>query len=78
MVIATDKGQVFLLHEYDCRRIASRLKDVVKVTVVGGHLDPRLDKDTLMDRGGELLQVLVLTAEGRLLLWQEASGQFNR
>ncbi|XP_063243097.1 inhibitor of Bruton tyrosine kinase [Bacillus rossius redtenbacheri] len=77
-VVVMKRGDIYVLHEYQCRKIASRQLDVEKVEVVGGHLDSRLDAGVLMDRGGQQLRVLVLTKAGKLQLWQESSLQLTR
>lgn len=78
-VVVTKKGDVYSLHEYQCRKIATRLLDVVKVVVVGGHLDSRVDTNrTLIERGGDQLRIAVLTKSGKLFLWQESSQQMLR
>nr|CAD7404847.1 unnamed protein product [Timema cristinae] len=77
-VVVVKKGDIYLLHEYQCRKIASRQLNVAQVGVIGGTLDSQLDASTLMDRGGEQLRVAVLTKTGKLLLWQESSLQLTR
>ncbi|CAG2065302.1 unnamed protein product, partial [Timema podura] len=77
-VVVVKKGDIYLLHEYQCRKIASRQLNVAQVCVIGGTLDSQLDASVLMDRGGEQLRVVVLTKTGKLLLWQESSLQLTR
>ncbi|XP_066994710.2 inhibitor of Bruton tyrosine kinase [Anabrus simplex] len=77
-VVAVKKGDIYVLHQYQCRKIASKQLDVVKVAVVGGHLDSKVDNSILMDQKGEQLKVAVLTSTGKLLLWQESTQQLTR
>lgn len=71
---------IFLLHEFMCRKIASRLVEVSQLAVVGGRLDSTmLDQDQQGNRGSreeeQKLQILVLDKRGHLFLWQENSTQ---
>ncbi|XP_069705770.1 inhibitor of Bruton tyrosine kinase [Periplaneta americana] len=71
---------IFLLHEFMCRKIASRLVEVVQLAVVGGHLDSTmLDRDQQRNTNNheeeQKLQVLVLDKRGHLFLWQENATQ---
>ncbi|XP_044735447.1 inhibitor of Bruton tyrosine kinase [Chrysoperla carnea] len=75
-VVAVKRGDIYVLHEYQCRKIASKQTDVVKVAVVGGHLNEKLDKNLLKER--DPLRVLVITIVGDILLWQESTMQLTR
>lgn len=55
-----------------------RQLNVVKVMVVGGHLNPKLSNDILVEKGGNELKVLVLLTTGNLYLWQESWPQLSR
>lgn len=76
-VVAIKKGDIYVLHQYQTRKIASRQLGVVKLAVVGGQLNSKLDPK-LTDRGGHELQVLALMNSGNLMYWQESLPQFYR
>ena len=69
---ATVSGEVFLLADYRCRRIGSRLLGVRGLRLSGGAPDAG---SLPAGRGGEQkpapLRLLVITATGRLLLWHQ-------
>ena len=69
---ATAAGDVFLLSEYRCRRVASRLLNLRGIRVHGGAPDLG---SLPAGRGGEQrpapLRLLVITATGRLLIWHQ-------
>ncbi|KAI8498457.1 hypothetical protein Bbelb_236590 [Branchiostoma belcheri] len=63
-VIATQKGDnydVFLLTDYQCRKIASKQLHLTKLAVFGGHLDSSLDRDTLQEQGETIWSCWLLT-----------------
>ena len=41
-MVLTDSGDIFILHEYQTRRMTSKQHDVAKIEVIGGHLDPKV------------------------------------
>ncbi|CAH0551472.1 unnamed protein product [Brassicogethes aeneus] len=75
--VCTEKGDIYVLHEYQCRKIASRQLNVIQVSIVGGKLDSSLDKDLKTNVKSEL-KVLALTNTGNLLLWQESDPYLCR
>lgn len=77
-VISTVKGDIYVLHEYQTRKIASKILNVAKIVVSGGHLNAKADNKILMDRGGEDLQIVVLTTIGKIFIWLESVPQLTR
>uniref|UniRef100_A0A1B6DWT5 BTB domain-containing protein n=1 Tax=Clastoptera arizonana TaxID=38151 RepID=A0A1B6DWT5_9HEMI len=77
-VIALKRGDIFVLHQYQTRKIASRLLNIVKVAVVGGDLNAQLENKEIFEKGGEELKILVLMKSGHLLFWQESYPQLTR
>lgn len=72
----TRKGDVYVLHEFQCRRIASRQLDIVELNCFGGKLYAGSNKD--LKEPPRELKVIALTSTGNLLLWQEADAQLCR
>ncbi|KAJ8928173.1 hypothetical protein NQ314_019235 [Rhamnusium bicolor] len=69
-VVCTERGDIYVLHEYLCRKIAS--------SIIGGKLDaPSLNRQ-VADKLIWELKVAVLTNTGNLLLWQESDPQLCR
>ncbi|XP_019772045.2 inhibitor of Bruton tyrosine kinase isoform X1 [Dendroctonus ponderosae] len=75
-VVYTVKGDVYILHEYQCRKIASRQLNLVEIAVVGGNLNHSLDPE-LSNKNREL-RVAALTSTGNLLLWQESDAALRK
>jgi hypothetical protein len=75
IVVLTKAGDLMALNEYQTRRVASRLLNVVKIEAIGGHLDPKaISKNLLLvERGGQDLKIFVLNNIGKISVWQEKS-----
>ncbi len=81
IVILNRNGDLKAIHEYQTRHVASRLTDVVKIEVIGGHLDPKaVDKASihLVERGGQDLKIFILNKIGRISVWTEKSPSMNQ
>lgn len=70
IVVLTGKGDLYVLHEYQCRKIASKLQEVTKLVVSGGNLDHNTDLDIIREKGGSELMVLLLIESGSVLIWR--------
>lgn len=79
-VLSTSHGDIYVLHQYQIRKVASKMFGVVKVACVGGHLDSRVGADGLMEHGGDDLKIAVLTGSGtgHVFLWTELSSHLSR
>nr|XP_045601893.1 inhibitor of Bruton tyrosine kinase-like isoform X1 [Procambarus clarkii] len=79
-VLSTSNGDVYVLHQYQIRKVASKMHGVVKVACVGGHLDSKVGADGLIEHGGDDLKIAVLTGRGtgHLYLWTEQSSHLSR
>lgn len=77
-VCATDRGDVFVLHEYQHRKIASRQRGIKKVSVVGGNLDSHCDAAGVKEGGGLELRVVILTESGKVFLWRQSDPFLRR
>ncbi|XP_051722046.1 inhibitor of Bruton tyrosine kinase [Ctenopharyngodon idella] len=69
-VCMTEKGDVYLLADYQCKKLASKQMNLKKVLVSGGSLDHRIDPQLLHDGGGEKLVILALDETGRVFCWR--------
>lgn len=78
IVCATKKGDIYVLHEYQCRKIASRQLEIKKMCVVGGQLDYRCDVAGIREGGGHELKVVMLTRSGKIYLWQCSNPVLTR
>lgn len=68
-VCATDKGDIFLLNQYMCRKIISRFTDLVHISVIGGELD-MISPQEVSKKFADELAVTLLNSRGRVFQWK--------
>ncbi|XP_062847377.1 inhibitor of Bruton tyrosine kinase isoform X2 [Trichomycterus rosablanca] len=76
-VCLTEKGDIYLLADYQCKKMASKQLNFKKVLVSGGCLDHRVDPQLLNESGGEKITILALDEAGRVFCWR-SGGTFLR
>ncbi|XP_041107151.1 inhibitor of Bruton tyrosine kinase isoform X2 [Polyodon spathula] len=77
-VCVTEKGDVYLLTDYQCKKLASKQLNLKKVLVTGGFLDHRVDPQILREGGGEKMSILALDEAGRVFCWKSSSGSVKQ
>ncbi|CAG9862774.1 unnamed protein product [Phyllotreta striolata] len=78
IAVCTSDGDIYVLHEYMCKKIASRQLNVVQISVIGGTLDVSLlDKKTIKEVNTEL-KIAALTNTGNVSLWQGSDQKLCR
>lgn len=77
-VCVTEKGDVYLLTDYQCKKLASKQLNLKKVLVTGGFLDHRVDPQNLREGGGEKVSILALDEAGRVFCWKSSSGSVKQ
>ncbi|KAF7653650.1 hypothetical protein LDENG_00080370 [Lucifuga dentata] len=77
-VIVTEKGDVYLLADYQCKKLASRQLNIKKVLVSGGSLDHRVDPQLLNEGGGEKVVILALDEAGRVFCWRSSGSSVRQ
>uniref|UniRef100_A0A8D3DAD1 Inhibitor of Bruton tyrosine kinase n=1 Tax=Scophthalmus maximus TaxID=52904 RepID=A0A8D3DAD1_SCOMX len=77
-VVVTEKGDVYLLADYQCKKIASRQLNIKKVLVSGGSLDHRVDPQILNEGGGEKVAILALDEAGRVFCWRSCGSSVRQ
>ncbi|XP_061171196.1 inhibitor of Bruton tyrosine kinase-like isoform X2 [Saccostrea echinata] len=77
-VCMTTRGDIYVLHEYQCRKIATKWQEIQKILVSGGNLDHMSDLDVLRERGGTELRILLLNTSGKVFVWHAASPSLKR
>ncbi|XP_068180155.1 inhibitor of Bruton tyrosine kinase [Antennarius striatus] len=77
-VVVTEKGDVYLLADYQCKKMASRQLNIKKVVVSGGGLDHRVISQILKEGGGEKLTILALDEAGRVFCWRSSSSSVRQ
>ncbi|XP_067674243.1 inhibitor of Bruton tyrosine kinase-like [Haliotis asinina] len=74
----TMKGDIFVLHEYQCRRIMSKWLEISKVLVHGGKLDYNAEEARLREKGGSDLSIALLSVSNQVFIWRESSPILRR
>ncbi|XP_059195458.1 inhibitor of Bruton tyrosine kinase [Centropristis striata] len=77
-VVVTDKGDVYLLADYQCKKMASRQLNIKKVLVSGGSLDHRVVPQILNEGGGEKVAILALDEAGRVFCWRSSGSSVRQ
>ncbi|XP_077454563.1 inhibitor of Bruton tyrosine kinase isoform X2 [Stigmatopora argus] len=77
-VIVTEKGDVYLLADYQCKKIASRQLNIKKILVNGGNLDHRVNPQILNECGGEKVSILALDEAGRVFCWRSLGSSVRQ
>lgn len=79
IVCLTTQGDIYVLHEYQCRKIASKWQDIVKINVSGGNLDHNTDLDVLREKGGTELNIMLQhSLAGKVFVWRASSPVLKR
>ncbi|XP_074510804.1 inhibitor of Bruton tyrosine kinase [Sebastes fasciatus] len=77
-VVVTEKGDVYLLADYQCKKMASRQLNIRKVLVSGGNLDHRVVPQILNEGGGEKVAILALDEAGRVFCWRSSCSSVRQ
>ncbi|XP_038047379.1 inhibitor of Bruton tyrosine kinase-like [Patiria miniata] len=77
-VCATKAGDIYVLNEYQCRKVASKQLNLMKIVASGGTLDSDLSDGTLQKEGGTELILLVLKQSGQVYNWRSSSRTLRR
>ncbi|XP_022089803.1 inhibitor of Bruton tyrosine kinase-like [Acanthaster planci] len=77
-VCATKAGDIYVLNEYQCRKVASKQLNLLKIVASGGTLDSDLSDGTLQKKGGSELVLLVLNQSGQVHNWRSSSRALRR
>uniref|UniRef100_A0A8C9SNX1 Inhibitor of Bruton tyrosine kinase n=1 Tax=Scleropages formosus TaxID=113540 RepID=A0A8C9SNX1_SCLFO len=77
-VCVTEKGDVYLLTDYQCKKLASRQLNIKKILVSGGSLDHRVDPQVLNEGGGDKVSILALDEAGRVFCWRSGSSSVKQ
>ncbi|KAK9507028.1 hypothetical protein O3M35_008859 [Rhynocoris fuscipes] len=66
IVYSLSNGDVFIVHRFQFKKIATRLLGIEKIVAFGGHLNA----ETISELG-ENLKVFILTSKGTVIFWDE-------
>ncbi|XP_061479196.1 inhibitor of Bruton tyrosine kinase isoform X2 [Rhineura floridana] len=77
-VCVTERGDIYLLTDYQCKKIASKQLNLKKVLVSGGYLEYRVDPQHLKENGGQRICILALDQAGRVFCWKSANSPLKQ
>ncbi|XP_063954638.1 inhibitor of Bruton tyrosine kinase-like [Lytechinus pictus] len=77
-VCLTKDGDIYVLHEYQCRKVASNHLSLKQLAVIGGHLNAELAENVLKKQGGEELHLLALHSNGKVTSWRKSDNSWRR
>ncbi|XP_006025752.1 inhibitor of Bruton tyrosine kinase isoform X1 [Alligator sinensis] len=77
-VCVTERGDIYLLTDYQCKKMASKQLNLKKVLVNGGFLDYKVDPQHLEENGGEKICILALDEAGRVFCWKSSTSPMKQ
>ncbi|XP_051853281.1 inhibitor of Bruton tyrosine kinase isoform X2 [Antechinus flavipes] len=77
-VCVTKKGDIYLLADYQCKKMASKQLNLKKVLVTGGHMEYKVDPQHLKENGGQKICILALDQAGRVFCWKSVSSYMKQ
>nr|XP_006115955.1 inhibitor of Bruton tyrosine kinase isoform X1 [Pelodiscus sinensis] len=77
-VCVTERGDIYLLTDYQCKKIASRQLNLKKVLVNGGYLEYKMDPQHLKENGGQKACILALDEAGRVFCWKSSNSPMKQ
>ncbi|KFO87731.1 Inhibitor of Bruton tyrosine kinase [Buceros rhinoceros silvestris] len=77
-VCVTERGDIYLLADYQCKKMASKQLNLKKVLVNGGHLEYKVDTQHLEENGGQKICILALDEAGRVFCWKSSNNSMKQ
>ncbi|NXF04920.1 IBTK kinase, partial [Smithornis capensis] len=77
-VCVTERGDIYLLADYQCKKIASKQLNLKKVLVSGGYLEYKVDTQHLKENGGQKTCILALDEAGRVFCWKSSNNSMKQ
>ncbi|XP_078504252.1 inhibitor of Bruton tyrosine kinase isoform X2 [Lissotriton helveticus] len=77
-VCVSERGDVYLLTDYQCKKLASRQLNLKKILVSGGFLEHKSDPQHLKENGGQKVCILALDQAGRVFCWRSPSSTMKQ
>ncbi|KAF1526758.1 Inhibitor of Bruton tyrosine kinase, partial [Eudyptes sclateri] len=77
-VCVTERGDIYLLADYQCKKMASKQLNLKKVLVNGGYLEYKVDTQHLKENGGQKICILVLDEAGRVSCWKSSNNSMKQ
>ncbi|KAF4025064.1 hypothetical protein G4228_017062 [Cervus hanglu yarkandensis] len=77
-VCVTTKGDIYLLADYQCKKLASKQLNLKKVLVSGGHMEYKVDPEHLKENGGQKICILAMDGAGRVFCWRSVNSSMKQ
>ncbi|NXN28189.1 IBTK kinase, partial [Nycticryphes semicollaris] len=77
-VCVTERGDIYLLADYQCKKMASKQLNLKKVLVNGGYLEYKIDTQHLKENGGQKICILALDEAGRVFCWKSSNNSMKQ
>uniref|UniRef100_A0A8I5NX86 Inhibitor of Bruton tyrosine kinase n=1 Tax=Papio anubis TaxID=9555 RepID=A0A8I5NX86_PAPAN len=76
-VCVTTRGDIYLLADYQCKKMASKQLNLKKVLVSGGHMEYKVDPEHLKENGGRIC-ILAMDGAGRVFCWRSVNSSMKQ
>ncbi|NXI52727.1 IBTK kinase, partial [Chloroceryle aenea] len=77
-VCVTERGDIYLLADYQCKKMASKQLNLKKVLVNGGRLEYKVATEHLKENGGQKICILALDEAGRVFCWKSSNNSMKQ
>ncbi|EAW48685.1 inhibitor of Bruton tyrosine kinase [Homo sapiens] len=77
-VCVTTRGDIYLLADYQCKKMASKQLNLKKVLVSGGHMEYKVDPEHLKENGGQKICILAMDGAGRVFCWRSVNSSLKQ
>ncbi|XP_026913153.1 inhibitor of Bruton tyrosine kinase isoform X1 [Acinonyx jubatus] len=77
-VCVTTRGDIYLLTDYQCKKMASKQLNLKKVLVSGGRMEYKVDPENLKENGGQKICILAMDGVGRVFCWRSVSSSLKQ
>ncbi|XP_023596163.1 inhibitor of Bruton tyrosine kinase isoform X3 [Trichechus manatus latirostris] len=77
-VCVTTRGDIYLLADYQCKKMASKQLNLKKVLVSGGRMEYKVDPEHLKENGGQKICILAVDGAGRVFCWRSVSSSLKQ
>ncbi|KAM4772213.1 inhibitor of Bruton tyrosine kinase [Rhinophrynus dorsalis] len=77
-VCVSERGDIYLLSDFQCKKLASKQLNLKKVLVSGGFLEYKADPQHLKENGGQPVCILALDQAGRVFCCKSPSSSMKQ
>ncbi|XP_059124290.1 inhibitor of Bruton tyrosine kinase [Peromyscus eremicus] len=77
-VCVTTRGDIYLLADYQCKKMATKQLNLKKILVSGGCMEYKVDPEHLTENGGQKICILAMDGAGRVFCWRSLSSSLKQ